>query len=84
MRRSLPAFAVLSCGLLLAGSLIAQAPRYSTFGSGCPGTAGVPVLEAAPEILPAIDDSFIIQFSNLPTGSASPGLFGLLGFSTTN
>ena len=84
MRRSIPAFSFLSCGLLIAGSVIAQAPTYSKFGVGCPGTSGLPVLEAPTDMLPCIGDTFVLKFSNLPSGHPSPGLFVLLGFSFKN
>ncbi|MHC5063262.1 MAG: FG-GAP repeat protein [Planctomycetota bacterium] len=84
MRRSFSALSALSCSLLFAGSLSAQAAEYWTFGDGCAGTSGVPVLGAAPESLPQIDGSLTIQFSNLPPSSSSTGLFGILGFSRTD
>jgi hypothetical protein len=70
--------------LLIAGSLTAQSGQYWTFGDGCAGTAGTPILEAAPESLPQIDGSMTIRFTNLPSSTASTGVFGILGFSTTD
>lgn len=53
---------------------------FNTFGAGCSGSAGVPVLTAAPDAAPWIGESFTVELSQFPTGVLSIP-FGLLGFS---
>ena len=84
MRRPIPALAFLSCGLILAGSAFAQAPDYTRFGLGCPGTSGLPILETPEDMLPCIGDTFVLRFRNLPSGHLGQGLFLFLGFSFKN
>lgn len=53
------------------------AASFAPFGTGCPGSAGVPVLAAAAGQLPWIASTFTMSFTNLPTG---PGpAFGFIG-----
>jgi hypothetical protein len=52
---------------------------YHTWGVGCPGTAGVPTLAAAPGQRPVVGQSFRLSLVNLPPGA--PVLL-TVGFST--
>lgn len=57
------------------------AATFATFGSGCVGTAGTPVLAAAPGSLPVLGGTFTMQLSGL---GAQPTLgLGMLGVSKT-
>jgi hypothetical protein len=55
---------------------------FTTFGSGCPGGAGVPVLAAAPGSLPRLGGVFTLRFTNLP--NAVSLLVPFFGFSNSN
>lgn len=52
---------------------------YVTFGSGCPGSAGVPTLQ--PQNLPALGTTFHLDVGNLPAGGGVAWL--VLGISNT-
>ncbi len=54
---------------------------YEQFGTGCAGSVGVPVLDAAPGSLPRIDSTFTLQLTNLPAGNTA---FVIFGFSNTD
>ena len=43
---------------------------YTSFGAGCTGSAGTPLLTAAPGSRPAIGSTFDAEVSNLPLGAA--------------
>ncbi len=66
---------------LLTTALPAQ-QDYTTFGNGCAGSNGVPLLAAAPGPLPRVDGVFTLQLSNLPAGNL--GAFVVFGFSATD
>lgn len=51
--------------------------RYATFGSGCPGSSGVPTLRGLGQ-LPRMGQSFQVRVDGVPPGSP---VFMLLGFS---
>ncbi|MBL8755522.1 MAG: hypothetical protein JNK15_19650 [Planctomycetes bacterium] len=51
-----------------------QFATYSPFGSGCAGSLGVPVLDAAAGTKPVLGTTFTVQVDNLPLG------LGLVGF----
>jgi len=55
---------------------------YATFGAGCPGTAGVPRLSAAPEQLPWVGETFTTELSSLPSNPLFVPL-GVVGTSKT-
>jgi hypothetical protein len=46
----------------------------TTYGAGCPGTAGVPVLANDDSLLPWVGDTMVMRVSNLAT-SASAAFF---------
>ncbi|MBM4061634.1 MAG: hypothetical protein FJ265_11150, partial [Planctomycetes bacterium] len=52
----------------------ASMPTFTRHGRGCPGSAGIPVLDRVPPALPALGTSFPLRLSSLP---AAPG-FALL------
>lgn len=60
---------------------ILPAQQWDPFGTGCPGTVGVPVLATAPGSVPRIGCPFTLQLSNLPEGADT---FVVFGFSKTN
>ncbi|HEX6810225.1 MAG TPA: hypothetical protein VF384_01260 [Planctomycetota bacterium] len=47
---------------------ITYAASYTTYGTGCPGAAGIPALSAAPGSLPALGSSLSVNVSNLTFG----------------
>lgn len=53
---------------------------FSTFGAGCPGGAGVPVLDAAPHHTPHIGQEFTLEVTNLSRSGFATSLI-LTGFS---
>ncbi len=55
---------------------------FTAIGTGCSGSAGVPVLTAASVAAPWIGESFTVELSQFPSGVLSIP-FGLLGFSDT-
>lgn len=57
------------------------AAATSTFGVGCPGSNGTPVL--APLNLPTLGANFLVQASNLPTTGTTLNI-GFFGFSRTS
>jgi hypothetical protein len=74
-------------GLLLAGvgsppplPCAASSASFSTFGSGCPGTVGIPALAAAAGSLPQLGSTFRLDLVNLPAGLRL--VVGAVGFST--
>lgn len=61
---------------------IASAPAiYSTFGVGCPGSAGVPLLSQDAGSLPQLGSSLRLTLENVPSGTLQA--VGVLGFSNT-
>lgn len=52
--------------------------EFETFGSGCQGSAGVPLMEPIPDSLPWIGTEFTLEISNLPILMRSV-VFGFLG-----
>lgn len=60
---------------------VLPAQSWDPFGSGCPGTVGVPVLTAAPGGLPRLGCPFTLQLGNLPEGAPT---FVVFGFSKTD
>ena len=70
--RALPA---LILGLTLASSLPSQAPTYTPFGTGCPGSMGVPVLTAGGD-LPCIGTTFTAVVTNYPFPTLGIGITG--------
>ena len=77
MKRSPLAFPALILGLTLTTSLASQAPTYTPFGKGCPGTAGIPVLRAAGNDLPILGRRFTAEVGNLPFLASGIGITGL-------
>ncbi len=55
---------------------------FSTFGAGCPGSAGTPQLAAAVGSLPYVGAAFTVRLTNLTAGLFNPA-FLMSGFSTT-
>ncbi|MEO6595595.1 MAG: hypothetical protein ABIP94_12655 [Planctomycetota bacterium] len=55
------------------------ASTQSSFGTGCAGSNGVPVVVPTP-IGPRLSEDFVLTFDSLP---ANPPVFGVLGFSNT-
>jgi hypothetical protein len=49
----------------------APIPTWSRHGLGCPGSAGVPVLELAPNAVPALGSSPSLVISSLPAASGA-------------
>ncbi len=68
---------------LVAQSTFAQATSaqatYTTFGSGCNGSGGVPQLAAVPGNMPVIGRDFDVELSNIGAGVLNVP-FGVLGF----
>ena len=57
--------------------------EVTPFGTGCPGSAGVPLLETPTDAdLPWIGEKFSVVVRNVPAGTNNA--FGLLGFSSTD
>jgi hypothetical protein len=56
--------------------------RFTPFGTGCAGSAGVPALGAAPGQLPWIGSTFGMDFTNLPNPATGP-VFACMGLSRT-
>lgn len=54
----------------------------STIGSGCPSSAGVPTLAAAPGSLPFVGHGFELRMTGVPSSIFSPA-FLMTGYSTT-
>jgi len=74
--------ALASCGTLLAcfalaSQVLPQDPTYSNFASGCPGSAGIPLLEADAGSLPELGSSFRARLSNVPAVGFAVGITGL-------
>ena len=67
---------------LVRGSSTDPVASYTTFGAGCAGSGGVPILEAAPGSLPRSDGTFTLQLSNLPAGNGIAVVF--FGYSKTH
>jgi hypothetical protein len=55
---------------------------FGTFGIGCPGSAGVPLLDALPGERPILGQDLDLQFSSLPMTPFNP-VFAMFGFSNT-
>lgn len=55
---------------------------FSTYGTGCPGSAGMPSLAAGPGQVPRIGQNFTIVFANLPKNPISR-VMGVAGGSRT-
>ena len=55
---------------------------FSTFGVGCPGSAGLPLLDAFPGERPMLGQSLDLQFSSLPSTPFN-AVFAMFGFSNT-
>lgn len=83
-------------GMILAGGagtsatgtweLTAQAPvrgTYAPFGTGCAGSAGVPILVNFQGDLPYINETFSLRIHNVGTSLLNLP-FGVIGFSNTN
>lgn len=54
---------------------------YGSFGTGCPGSTGIPTLAAASFSLPWIDDTFIVDVDGLVLGTP---VFLVTGLSNTS
>lgn len=59
---------------------VAQAASFSNFGSGCAGANGTPNLAAAPNSLPRLGQTFILQLNNLPITGFFVTAIPFLGF----
>jgi hypothetical protein len=55
---------------------------FSSFGTGCAGIAGIPLLAASSGQLPRLGQTFQVEISKLPSGSFVRA-FGLVGVSNT-
>lgn len=55
-----------------------ESAAFESFGSGCRGSVGVPLLEPLDDSLPWIGSEFVLQISNLPPLQKS-AVFGFLG-----
>lgn len=53
---------------------------FTTYGSGCPGSVGVPQLAAVAGQAPWIGETFTLEFTNLPPTVFNPAI-GMIGFS---
>jgi hypothetical protein len=49
---------------------------WSTFGNGCAGSAGTPVLDQAPGSLPWLGDTFVLRIATVPAAQAALVAFG--------
>jgi hypothetical protein len=56
---------------------------FGTFGAGCPGSAGVPLLDALPGERPLLGQDLDLQFTSLPPTPSNP-LLAIFGFSDTS
>jgi len=56
---------------------------FTTFGSGCASSAGLPQLAAAPGSLPFVGGPFTVQMTGIPGSFFNPA-FLMSGFSTTS
>lgn len=62
-----------ACGSTESSVAIVSVPHmasYTSFGAGCSGSLGVPTLQAAAGVEPAIGSTFQIEVGNLPTNLA--------------
>jgi hypothetical protein len=62
-----------SCGSTESNAAIMSVPHmatYMSFGAGCPGSLGVPTLQAVTGLVPAIGSSFQVEVDNLPANIA--------------
>lgn len=59
---------------------LATSPKFHPFGTGCPGSNGVPNLQAAVGNTPAVGASFAMDISGMPATSG----FGYLFFGASN
>lgn len=50
--------------------------RYTAFGLGCTGSAGVPILAAIPGHLPWIGNSYGVRLTSIPNAAPSVVFFG--------
>ncbi len=71
-----------SCGSTVSNVAVLSVPHmatYVSFGAGCSGSLGVPMLHAVGGLSPAIGSAFQVEVGNLPTSIALMAL----GFSST-
>jgi hypothetical protein len=50
---------------------------FSSFGTGCPGSAGTPAISALPGRGPWIADSLALELTRIPAGTVALGLVGV-------
>lgn len=77
MNTTLHISSALILGLTLATSLSAQAASYTPFGTGCPGSAGTPMLTAGVKSLPVLGQTFVSRIANVPLLATGIGITGL-------
>ncbi len=70
-----PTTLALTC-MALASPILAQAPRVTSFGTGCAGTAGTPVLAPTVRELPQIGWEFMVDIRNGPVDGFGVGILG--------
>lgn len=66
-------------GTTFAYAVTPHAAAISTYGAGCPGPTGVPLLAASTGSVPRLGTTLNVQLSNLPTGILNVPI-GWLGF----
>ena len=62
--------------------LLAPTATTEPFGTGCPSSAGIPMLAAAPGSLPFINNTFTVELTSLPT-TTNHQTFVVVGLSKT-
>lgn len=55
---------------------ISKLEGFASFGRGCQGTSGVPILDAKDGSVPVIGKPFTLELSSLPIGAVTAMLFG--------
>jgi len=58
-------------------SELASTPAYLPYGLGCAGTAGTPLLSAAPNSVPQVGSIFVAKVTNLPPSAGAILHFGV-------
>jgi hypothetical protein len=68
-------------GTLDTWEFVAYPAAYQTFGTGCPGTYGLPQLQQLPGQIPVVGHPFSVEVSNLPPIGVA---YMVVGLSKTN
>ena len=70
-------FCAMLMSLLLTAPTSAQGASYVQIAAGCPGSAGVPSLNAAADSSPILGETFSVELTNVPSSSIALGIIGL-------